>query len=409
MVKLLTVAAALVAVITPFVNAQTFSDCDPTKKTCPANPGLNSATYTVDFTKGVVPPEWKMTYQNVTFAGADGAKFTIKNYTDGPTMASNFYIFFGKVEAVMKAAPGAGIVSSFILESDDLDEVDWEMIGSQTTQAQSNYFGKGNTTDYTRGAYHPVTNPADSFHTYTIDWQQDSTTWSIDGKVVRTLNFADALDGKNYPQTPSNIRLGNWVAGQPGGSKGTIDWAGGIADLTKAPFDMFVKSISITNYNPAASYSYGDKTGSWQSIQKSQKVVEGSPSESGSNPKPSVVSESVRGSKSSVISESVRGGNVASVVTISPGPKGVATTALAVATNSANGKLNTVTINVGGGSNGTAPTAARSVVSINTGAAVLGSGTSTSRPAQVTTNAALKLGGSTGLVAGALAWLAFVL
>jgi hypothetical protein len=25
----------------------------------------------------------------------------------------------------MKAAPGAGIVSSFVMESDDLDEIDW--------------------------------------------------------------------------------------------------------------------------------------------------------------------------------------------------------------------------------------------------------------------------------------------
>lgn len=369
-----------------------------------------------------------MTYQNVTLSPTDGAKFTIKSFTDGPTMASNFYIFFGKVEAVMKAAPGAGIISSFILESDDLDEIDWEMIGSQTTQVQSNYFGKGNTTDYTRGAFHPVAAPATSFHTYTIDWKQDSTTWAIDGKVVRTLNYADAIGGKNYPQTPSNIRLGNWVGGQPNGNKGTIEWAGGIADMTQAPFDMFVKSISITNYNPAASYSYGDSTGSWQSIQKSQKVVSGSPSESGSNSgnskpsvisesvlnsKPSVISESVRGgnSKPSVISESVRGGgNAASTVTINPGAQGVATTALAVASNSGNGKLNTVTINVGGGSNGTAPSGSRSVVSINTGPTVAGSSSqSTSRPQQVTTNAALRVGGMSGLVVGALGWLVFAL
>lgn len=40
-------------------------------------------------------------------------------------MQSNFYIFFGVVSTVMKAAPGQGIISSIVMESDDLDEVDW--------------------------------------------------------------------------------------------------------------------------------------------------------------------------------------------------------------------------------------------------------------------------------------------
>jgi beta-glucanase (GH16 family) len=232
---------------------------------CPADLGLNSATYSVDFTKGV-PSEWKMTTGNVT-TGANGAQFSIKTVASGPTMQSNFYIFFGYVEAVIQAAPGQGIVSSFILESDDLDEVDWEIIGSQTTQVQSNYFGKGNTTTYDRGQFHPVTTPASSFHTYAVDWRQDQTIWYIDGVAVRTLNFADAVGGKNYPQTPMNIRLGNWVAGQASNSPGTVQWAGGLADMSQAPFNMFCKSITVKNYNPAGSYNYGDLSGSYQSIQ----------------------------------------------------------------------------------------------------------------------------------------------
>lgn len=49
--------------------------------------------------------------------------------TQAPTLNSNDYIFFGNIEVVMKAATGQGIVSSFVLESDDLDEVDWEWLG----------------------------------------------------------------------------------------------------------------------------------------------------------------------------------------------------------------------------------------------------------------------------------------
>lgn len=41
------------------------------------------------------------------------------------TIISNNYIFFGKTEITMRAANGTGVVSSFVMESDDLDEIDW--------------------------------------------------------------------------------------------------------------------------------------------------------------------------------------------------------------------------------------------------------------------------------------------
>ena len=43
-----------------------------------------------------------------------------------------------------------------------------------------------------------------------IDWQPDQLTWSIDGKVVRTLKKSDTMgsDGvAHYPSTPSRIQL----------------------------------------------------------------------------------------------------------------------------------------------------------------------------------------------------------
>lgn len=62
------------------------------------------------------------------------------------------------------------------------------------------------------------------------------------------------------------LKLGNWAGGAEGNAEGTITWAGGKTDFSQAPFDMYVKEVSIQNYNPADSYEYGDKTGSWQSI-----------------------------------------------------------------------------------------------------------------------------------------------
>ncbi|KAG9577470.1 concanavalin A-like lectin/glucanase, partial [Aureobasidium melanogenum] len=209
-----------------------------------------------------------------------GAQFVISGKNQAPTISSDFYIFFGRVDVTMQAAPGVGIVSSMVLESDDLDEIDWEWLGGDSTQAQTNYFGKGNTTSYDRGTYQSVSSPQTTMHTYSFDWTEEKIDWLIDGAVVRTLMYADAVSGKNFPQTPMRLKLGNWVAGDPAtNAPGTIEWAGGDTDFSQAPFTMYVKTVSITNYNPAAEYEWTDKTGSYESI----KLVDGSSGSSSSS------------------------------------------------------------------------------------------------------------------------------
>ncbi|MBE7182298.1 MAG: family 16 glycosylhydrolase [Terriglobus roseus] len=212
-----------------------------------------------------IPDNWAMTSGGMK-TSPKGGLFQINSIDDGPTIASNFHIHFGSVEITMQAAPGAGIVSTYVMESMDLDEIDVEIIGSETGRIQSNYFGKGNTTTYDRGEYHPVNSPQTTFHTYKVDWKPDTTQWYVDGQLVRTLHYADAVGGKNYPQTPCNIRIGNWVAGHPGNNPGTIQWAGGLANFNNAPFNMYVTKVNIQNYNPCAAYEYSDRSGDWRSI-----------------------------------------------------------------------------------------------------------------------------------------------
>ena len=83
---------------------------------------------------------------------------------------------------------------------------------------------------------------------------------------MRTLKYADANGGKDFPQTPMRIKIGIWAGGDSSNSEGTIEWAGGETDFDDVPFIMYVDSINITNYNPASSYKYSDKTGSYTSI-----------------------------------------------------------------------------------------------------------------------------------------------
>jgi len=366
--------AAAMAAVAPLVGAQTYSSCNPTQQSgCPPKAGLNSADpVVIDFTQGA-SSDFSATSGTINY-DSNGAQFTINNITDGPTLASNYQIFFGYVEATVQAAPGQGIVSSFILESDDLDEIDWEMIGSQDNQAQSNYFGKGNTTTYDRGQFDAVTNPQTSVHTYAVDWQPTNTTWLIDGQVVRTLQYSDAVGGSNYPQTPMNIRLGNWVAGNPSNSPGTIQWAGGLADMSQAPFTMTVQSVKIINYYPAVAYSYGDNTGSFESI----KLWNTSTTNDSETSKPSSKSSSSSEGENKATSTSNEGENKAT------------------SSSSANRAAgSTITINTGRGG-GSASTSRASTASGNVAAGIVATGSFTASTQPVFTVLVGSNGGSSG-------------
>lgn len=131
------------SVLAALASAQTFTDCNPMEKTCPNDPAMPQ-TWETDFTAGKDAIKgWKQTAGDLTY-GPEGAEFTVAKKGDAPTIGSEGYLHFGYVEVVMKAAPGTGIVSSIVLQSDDLDEVDWEWIGGVDSRVQMNYFGKVN-------------------------------------------------------------------------------------------------------------------------------------------------------------------------------------------------------------------------------------------------------------------------
>lgn len=101
--------------------------------------------------------------------------------------------------------------------------------------------------------------------TYTIDWTAEEIVWQINGVTVRALKYADAAPGQ-YPQTPSNVRLGVWSGGDSSNSQGTITWAGGYTDYAAGPYTMNVKSITVQDYSTGSSYEYGGTSGSWQEV-----------------------------------------------------------------------------------------------------------------------------------------------
>lgn len=127
---------ALAALAASPVLSQTTSTCDATGTfdgtvTFCDDPALGT-TYNHDFTQG---PSDKFNDidpwggKNIKYDG-DGMHLPCTKTGDYPTKLSSFYIFYGKVEVVMKAAPGAGIISTLVFQSDVRDEID--LVGSHS-------------------------------------------------------------------------------------------------------------------------------------------------------------------------------------------------------------------------------------------------------------------------------------
>ncbi|KAI0453783.1 concanavalin A-like lectin/glucanase domain-containing protein [Xylaria acuta] len=264
-------ATAVALAAANLVSAQTFTTCDPREKSCPPDAAIGKEKpLVVDFSQGA-NSFFKVADGTTLKYSSKGAAFTMEKETEAPTITSSKYLFFGKVDVQVIAAPGAGIVTSVVLQSDDRDEIDWEWIGSDTKQVQTNYFGKGDDSTFDRGGFSPVANPQSTVHTYTIDWTKDYVHWIIDGNLVRELKYSDAKGGTRFPQTPCQLKLGAWVAGNSKAPEGTVQWAGGLADFSKGPYTAYYQKVTIQDYangvSNAKEYVWEDGSdGSYQSI-----------------------------------------------------------------------------------------------------------------------------------------------
>jgi len=174
----------------------------------------------------------------------------------GTRLSTTRYMQYGTVTAKLKTSKWAGVVTAFITMSNVKDEIDWEWPGANTTQAQSNYFWLGKVSyPSTNGEVESVSNDTYSnYHEYTVDWQEDALTFSIDGNAVRTVTKSNTLVNgvANYPTTPARVQLSIWPAGINTSAPGTIQWAGGMInwddpDYTAAGghFAAVFESVSI--------------------------------------------------------------------------------------------------------------------------------------------------------------------
>ncbi|CAH2353952.1 extracellular glycosidase Crh12p [[Candida] railenensis] len=246
---------------------------DARDESTPCNPRLERTCFSVNQALGTsifesfarTPKLFSSTSyaQNTEFSPEFGMKLSINERFQDPSIKSNFYLLYGNISAEIRSSYGAGVVTSLYLQSDDLDEIDiMESIGNDLEHIQTNYFVKGNTSDYERGMYHALQSGAASEHynTYGLEWTPEKIKWFLNGELIREV---EPNPKEGYPTSPMYIVFSIWVGGDSTNDPGTISWSGGLTDFQDLPFDMYIRNVRVSDYSTGDHYVYGNVDGRW--------------------------------------------------------------------------------------------------------------------------------------------------
>ena len=124
------------------------------------------------------------------------------------------------------------------------------LLAADGSQGYTNYFSQGVVAPGTSATVSGRSGfSVADWHTYGINWQEDSLEWSIDGRVVHSVTRSAA---GNYPRSPSRIQVSTWAGGNSTNAPGVIEWAGGAVDWTSAEYtsqgyySAEIKSFAMT-------------------------------------------------------------------------------------------------------------------------------------------------------------------
>ncbi|MCJ1234646.1 hypothetical protein MMC14_002607 [Varicellaria rhodocarpa] len=258
------------------VGAYCLGGCDPrfshSLDSCVPAPVCRSEDYKLTSLDGITPntkylgdastSNWVSSGQPIAYQ--DQVLLTMAQGTVGTLLASTSYVWYGKISATLKTSRGQGVVTAFILLSDVKDEIDWEFIGADLNDGQSNYYFQG-LPDYDNEQNISVTDTFGTYHTYEIDWTPDTVTWSVDGTAHRTKNRNETWNATSnqyhFPQSPARIQLSLWPAGLSSNGEGTVAWSGGLVDWNSPDvqnagyYYAMVNDVNVECYNPPSGAS----------------------------------------------------------------------------------------------------------------------------------------------------------
>ncbi|KAJ7155458.1 glycoside hydrolase family 16 protein [Mycena crocata] len=169
---------------------------------------------------------------------------------NGATINSTFVLSSGKVTFQVSSPLLSGVIVAGILIGDTSeDEVDVEFVCGEPNSWQTNLFvpdPRDSKPEYGVFSSREQVDNIEKLHLYSIDVNAERISWSLDGRVVRTLNKDKCTKNGflHYPSHTMRLQLGIWDASSPAG---TAEWGRGPIDWSRAPdrVTATVKSVAV--------------------------------------------------------------------------------------------------------------------------------------------------------------------
>ena len=135
---------------------------------------------------------------------------------------------YGVLDAFFKASTGNNVISSFYIESENKDQVIFNVHnGNDENSIETNFFYHGNMVNV---KYHyPIELLSETYNKYTIVWFPEYYEWRFNDLILRRMNKNDT---DTFPDAPSSIKFSIWT-----GTSG-IQW-------DEAPFEYYISSVQL--------------------------------------------------------------------------------------------------------------------------------------------------------------------
>ncbi len=173
----------------------------------------------------------------------EGLRFTISPDEQGDASFAGASIqrrgprlHYGRYETVMTAARGKGLVSAFFTyvgppQGTTQDEIDFEILGRDTTKVQLNYFtrGTGGNEEMIDLGYDSDTTP----NLYAFDWSEDGIRWYVGDVLVHEAGGPN----DDIPTQPAILISQVWS-----GSPATAAWLGRPVSIDDPHMDVLCTS-----------------------------------------------------------------------------------------------------------------------------------------------------------------------
>lgn len=194
-------------------------------------------------------------------------------YTSARLLTKNrFEVAYGRVEARVKVARGAGLWPAFWMLGTDIDQVSWpqtgeidimEYVGRLPNEIFGTIHGPGYSGGQSYGKSYDLGRPVpDDFHTFAVEWQPNKIVWYFDGIAYHQATPSDAfLQGKQWVfNHPFYMLLNVAVGGNFGGAVGAE------TTFPQSTLVDYVRLYQADSANVEFAASFGDTFTGWQQV-----------------------------------------------------------------------------------------------------------------------------------------------